>query len=395
MTFRSNPFMAMAIAAVTVAAAGPVSAEVIKVGVVGPFSGAYSLYGKGFKQGVEAYAAAHGKTIGGNTVEFVFKDLDAPSPAKAKALAQELIVKDRVNYLAGFYLTPNALAVAPLLEEAKVPMVVFNAATSSITEKSPYILRTSFTMWQNTVPMAKVAEKMGVKKVAIAVSDYAPGIDAETAFKKAFEGTGGSVVEAVRMSLNMTDFAPVMQRLGNSGAEAVFAFLPSGPATLGFVKAFHQHGLKDKGIKLLSTGDLVPEPDLPSLGDAGLGILSTYHYAVSHNSPENARFLAEVEKVGGSRGDVTMATVGAYDGAHLIYKMIEAAGAARDPDKALAAVKDYSWTSPRGPVRIDPQSRHIRQTVYLRVVEAQNGGFINKETESFPDQPDFGFAQGK
>ncbi|WP_168220426.1 ABC transporter substrate-binding protein [Azospirillum thermophilum] len=381
----------MAVAAI----AGPAAADTVKVGVIGPFSGPYALFGKGFRTGVEAYVAEHGRKAGGHDVEFVYKDLDGPSPARAKALAQELVVKDRVGYLAGFYLTPNALAVTPLLEEAKVPLVVFNAATSAITEKSPYVVRTSFTMWQNTVPAAQVAVRQGARKVAIAVSDYAPGIDAETAFRKSFEASGGTVVEAVRMALSMTDFAPVMQRLADSGADTVFAFLPSGPATLGFVKAFHQTGLKDKGIRLLTTGDLVPEPDLPALGEAGLGILSTYHYAVSHDSPENARFLAAVEKAGGKRSEVTMATVAAYDGAHLLYRMIGAAGAERAPDKALAAVKDYGWISPRGPVRIDPQSRHIRQTVYLRVVERKDGTYLNRELDAFPDQPDHGFGLGR
>lgn len=372
--------------------AAPAAADTVKIGVIGPFSGAYALFGKGFRQGIEAYVAANGDRVGPHSVEFVYRDLDGPNPARAKALAQELVVKDKVNYLAGFYLTPNAMAVTPLLEEAKVPMVVFNAATSAITAKSPYVVRTSFTMWQNVVPAAEVARKLGAAKVAIAVSDYAPGIDAETAFRTTFEKAGGTVVESVRLSLGMTDFAPVMQRLADSGADTVFAFLPSGPATLGFVRAFHLTGLKGKGIRLLSTGDVVPEPDLPTLGDAGLGILSSYHYSVAHDSPENARFLAEVEKSGGSRGEVTMATVGAYDGTHILYRMIEAAGSARDPEKAMAAVKDYAWTSPRGPVRIDPTSRHIRQTVYLRVVEAKDGGFVNKELEAFPDQPDHGFA---
>lgn len=375
--------------------AGTAAADTVKIGVVGPFSGPYALFGKGFRQGIAAYVAANGDRVGPHNVEFVYRDLDGPNPARAKALAQELVVKDKVNYLAGFYLTPNALAVTPLLEEAKVPMVVFNAATSAITEKSPYVVRTSFTMWQNVVPAAQSARKLGASKVTIAVSDYAPGIDAETAFRTTFEKAGGTVVEAIRLSLGTTDFAPAMQRLANSGADTVFAFLPSGPATLGFVRAFHQSGLKARGIRLLSTGDVVPEPDLPALGEAGLGILSTYHYSVAHDSPENAQFLAAVEKAGGSRGEVTMATVGAYDGARLLYRMIGAAGSTRDPEKALAAVKDYAWTSPRGPVRLDPVSRHIRQTVYLRVVEARDGGFVNRELETFPDQPDHGFALGK
>ena len=229
----------------------------------------------------------HGSKVAGHDVEFIYRDENCQT--QIKALAQELIVKDKVQYIAGLYFTPDAMAVAPLLEEAKTPMIVFNAATSSIVEKSPYIVRTSFTMWQNTVPAAKVAKEKGAKKVAIAVSDYGPGIDAEAAFKKTFEADGGTVVEAIRMPLNTTDFSPIMQRIKNSGADTIFTFLPAGPPTLGFVKGYIDNGLKAGGVKLISTGDVVTEPDLPNIGDNGLGILSTYHYAVSHTSPENRR----------------------------------------------------------------------------------------------------------
>lgn len=195
--------------------AGVAQADTIKVGVIGTMSGPYALFGQNFKAGIEAWVAEHGSKVAGHDVEFIYRDEELP-PAKSKALAQELIVKDKVQYIAGLYFTPDAMAVAPLLEEAKTPMIVFNAATSSIVEKSPYIVRTSFTMWQNTVPAAKVAKEKGAKKVAIAVSDYGPGIDAEAAFKKTFEADGGTVVEAIRMPLNTTDFSPIMQRIKNA-----------------------------------------------------------------------------------------------------------------------------------------------------------------------------------
>ena len=262
-------------------------ADVIKIGVIGTMSGPYALFGQNFKMGIDAWVAEHGSKVGGHEVEFIYRDEESPNPAKSKALAQELLVKDKVQYLAGIYFTPDALAVAPLLEEAKTPLVVMNAATSVIVEKSPFIVRTSFTMWQNAVPAAEVASAKGAKKVAIAVSDYGPGIDAEAAFKKTFEAKGGTVVEAIRMPLATTDFSPIMQRVKDSGAEAVFAFLPSGPTTLGFVKAFNETGLKQSGIKLFSPGDLTQESDLPALGEAALGMLTTFHYAVSHDSPEN------------------------------------------------------------------------------------------------------------
>jgi branched-chain amino acid transport system substrate-binding protein len=369
------------------------SADVIKVGVIGTMSGPYALFGQNFKMGIDAWVAQHGSKVGDHEVEFIYRDEESPNPAKSKALAQELLVKDKVQYLAGLYFTPDAMAVAPLLEEAKTPLIVLNAATSAIVEKSPYIVRTSFTMWQNTVPAAQVATKNGSKKVAIAVSDYGPGVDAENAFKKTFEAGGGTVTQAIRMPLNTTDFSPIMQRIKDSGADTIFTFLPAGPPTLGFVKAYIDNGLKAAGVKLMSTGDVVTEPDLPNIGDSGIGILSTYHYAVSHDSPENKAFLDQIVKDGGKLDEVTMTSVAAYDGARLIYKMIEATNGQRDPEKAVAAVKGMQWVSPRGPVSIDPETRHIRQNVYLREVAKQNGKLVNKETQTFDAQPDWALSK--
>lgn len=383
--------------AVTLAVAGLMSgaayADVIKVGVIGTMSGPYALFGQNFKAGIDAWVAEHGSKVAGHDVEFIYRDEESPNPAKSKALAQELIVKDKVQYIAGLYFTPNAMAVAPLLEEAKTPMIVFNAATSSIVEKSPYIVRTSFTMWQNTVPAAKVAKAKGAKKVAIAVSDYGPGVDAEAAFKKTFEAEGGAIVEAIRMPLNTTDFSPIMQRIKSSGADTIFTFLPAGPPTLGFVKGYIDNGLKAGGVKLISLGDVLTEPDLPNIGENGIGLLSTYHYAVSHDSPENKAFLAQLAKVGTKLDDVTMTSVAAYDGARLIYKMIEATKGQRDPEKAVAAVKGMKWVSPRGPVSIDPTTRHITQNIYLREVAKKDGKFINKELQTFEAQPDWALVK--
>jgi branched-chain amino acid transport system substrate-binding protein len=379
--------------ALLLALAGTAAADTVKIGILGPFSGPFAQAGRNFKAGIEAYVALHGSKAGGHDVEFVYRDLDNADPGKAKALAQELIIKEKVQYLGGVYLTPSALAIAPMLEEAKVPLVIFNAATSVIVQKSPYIVRTSFSLWQTTVPMAKVAAKQGTKKVIIAVTDYGPGLDAEAAFKKTFEAAGGTIVEAVRMPLQTTDFGPIMLRIRDSGAEAVFAFLPAGAPTLTFVKAFNDSGLKAKGMKFIAPGDLTQESDLPALGDAALGIMTTFHYAVSHKSALNQQFVTAAQKALGNPDDLTFPAVGAFDGAHLLYKMIEATAGKSDPDKAIAAVKGLAWESPRGPVKIDPETRHIRQNIYLRVVERDGGKLINKEIETFVDQPDFGLMQ--
>lgn len=374
-------------------AVSPGYCDVVKVGIIGTMSGPFALFGQNFKAGIDAWVAEHGSKVGDHQVEFVYRDEESPNPAKSKALAQELIVKDKVQYLGGLYFTPDAMAVAPLLEEARVPMVVMNAATSAIVEKSPYVVRTSFTMWQNAVPAAKVAKSRGARKVAIAVSDYGPGVDAETGFRKTFEADGGTVVEAIRMPLSTTDFGPIMQRIKDSGADMIFTFLPAGPPTLAFVKAYIDNGLKAQGVKFLSTGDLVTEPDLQAIGDAGIGILSTYHYSTAHDSAENRAFLADAAKAGARPGDITMAAVAAYDGARVIYRMIEAAGGQKDPDKAMAAVKGLAWVSPRGPVSIDPLTRHVTQNVYLREVVRSGGALENKEIQTFEAQPDWGLVK--
>lgn len=367
--------------------------EPIRVGVIGPFTGPFSLVGKNFKAGIDAYQAIHGKSVAGRKVEFLYRDLQNPDPAAGRALAQELLSKDQVSYLAGFFFTPEALAVAPLLERAGVPLVIFNAATSVITEKSPLIVRTSFTMAQVTVPMGQIAREQNISKVVIAVSDYAPGIDTEVAFKESFEKAGGKIVDTIRIPLRTADFSPIMQRVRDSGAEAVFAFLPSGPPTLGFVKSFIDNGLKERGIRLLSLGALTQEPDLPVLGDAALGIQSTWHYSTAHEGSANKKFLDAIQRDLGSIDEITFPAVGAYDGVHLIYEMIRATKGERKPAEAIEAVKGMAWESPRGPVRIDPETRHIRQNVYLREVAKKDGRYINKEVRTFEDQPDWGLMK--
>jgi branched-chain amino acid transport system substrate-binding protein len=369
---------------------GSAAADTIKVGVIGPFSGPFALQGKNFKAGIDAYFAIHGNKAAGHEIEILYRDVETPDPAKSKALAQELIVKDKVQYLAGFYFTPDAMAVAPLLQQGNVAAVIFNAATSSIVQKSPYFVRTSFTLWQTTAPMAKVAAARGIKKVAIAVSDYGPGIDAEAAFKKTFEAEGGQIVESIRIPLKTTDFSPIIQRLRDSGAQAVFAFLPSGPTTFGFVKTFNENGLKEKGIQLISPGDLTQESDLPALGKSVMGMLTTFHYSLAHESEANKQFVAAAQKVIDKPGDLSFPAAGAYDGMQVIAKMIEVTNGRQDAAKAVEAVKGYAWESPRGPVKIDPETRHITQTIYLREVAEAGGKLINREIQSFPNQPDPG-----
>ena len=375
------------------ALSGTAFADTVKVGVVGPFSGPFAIQGKNFKAGIDAWMALNGAKVGDDDIEIVYRDLPAADPAQSKALAQELVVKEGVQYLAGFYFTPDAMAVTPLLEQANVPLVVMNAATSAIVTKSPLVVRTSFTTWQTSAPMAKVAKERGVKKVITVVSDYGPGVDSENAFKTTFTAEGGEVVDSVRMPLSTNDFSPIMQRVKDSGADAVFAFLPSGPTTLGFVKAYNENGLAKAGVQFLAPGDLTQESDLPALGDAAAGLLTTFHYAVSHDSAENKTFVEAARKAIGNPAELSFPSVGAYDGMHVIYKMIEATGGTQDAQKAVDAVKGLAWESPRGPVSIDAESRHITQNIYLReVAKAEDGSYYNKEIATFEKQGDPGLA---
>lgn len=366
-------------------------ADVIKVGIIGPMSGPFALQGKNFKAGIDAYIAEHGNKIGDDTIEVIYRDVPQADPAQSKSLAQELIVKEKVQYLGGFFFTPDAMAVTPVLQQANVPMVVMNAATSTIVTKSPYVVRTSFTTWQTSLPIAQVALDKGAKKVITVVSDYGPGIDAENAFKAGFTKIGGDVVETIRMPLNTNDFSPIMQRVKDSGAEGVFAFLPAGPTTLGFMKSYVDNGLKSAGVQLFAPGDLTQESDLPALGETALGVLTTFHYALSHDSAENKKFVEDAKKAIGNPEELSFPSVGAYDGMHVIYKMIEATGGKQDAAKAVDAVKGMEWMSPRGPVSIDAETRHITQNIYLReVAKADDGIYYNKEIQTFEKQGDPG-----
>lgn len=387
-------FRSVIAAGIALASAG-VSAATVKVGIIGPFSGPYSVHGKNFKAGIDAYFAIYGKNVGPDEIEIVYRDLPVPDPAKAKALAQELIVREKADILGGVYTTPDAYAIAPILEQANTPLVIFNAATLAITEKSPFVVRTSFTLFQTSSPLARVAIERGIKKVVTAVSDYGPGIDAEDAFGRAFKASGGQITETIRMPLQTTDFAPIMQRVKNSGAEALFAFVPAGPTTVSLLKSYRDAGLDAQGIKFLAPGDLTEESSLPALGDAALGALTTFHYAVSHDSPENKAFVAAAAKAIGNPDELSFTAVGAFDGMRVIAKMIEATGGKKDAAKAVAAVKGLSWMSPRGPVTIDPQTRHVRQNIYLRIVEKIDGKYVNKEITSVPDVPEAGLFGAK
>ena len=292
-----------------------------------------------------------------------------------------------MSYLGGFNYSPNALAVAPIVQQSKTPTVLFNAATSAITAKSDYFVRTANTLWQVYVPLANWAYGEGMRKVVTAVADFSPGYDADESFSKTFEKQGGKVLDHLRMPLSTTDFAPFVQRIKDSGADAVVVFLVAGPSSIAFIKAYRDNGLPQAGIKYMGMGE-TDETNLQQMGDAALGIVTTYHYSEAHDSALNKAFVKKYAEV--SKGEETnFVAVGAYDGTRVLYEMIKEAGA-EGGAKAIEAVKGMKWESPRGPVQIDPITRHVTQNVYIRRVERVGGELWNVEFETTRDVKDPG-----
>ena len=379
------------VGAAMLAAAGTLQAQgVVKLGLVAEFSGPFAQYGQQILGGMKAYMKLHGDAVAGKKIEIVQKDTGGPAPDVAKRLAQELITRDNVDILVGFGLTPNALAVAPVATEAKKAMVIMNAATSIITTKSPYIVRASMTLPQITQPMAKWAAKNGIKKVYTVVADYGPGLDSEKAFTEAFKAAGGEIVGSIHTPLQNPDFSPFVQRVKDAKPEAVFLFLPAGEQGIAFMKGYAERGLAQAGIKLIATGDITDDGVLEAMGEPTLGLITSFHYSAAHNSPENAAFKKAYAEVNGDKLRPNFMAAGGYDGMALIYEALKKTNGSTDGDKLIAAMKGMKLTSPRGPIMIDPETRDIVQTVYIRKVEKTAGGLYNMEFDKFPDQKDPG-----
>jgi len=380
-----------------IAAGLPASAPVIaqepvpvRIGVIAEFSGPFADYGQQIVGGMKTYLKLNGDVYGGRKVDIIIRDTTGPAPDIAKRHAQELVTRDNVDILAGFGLTPNALAVAPIDAEAKKPMVIMNAATSIITTKSPYIVRVSHTLPQDTQPIAQWAFKNGIKRAYTLVSDYGPGIDAEGAFVKAFKAAGGQVIDSVRTPLQNPDFAPYLQRIKDSKPDAVFVFLPPGSQTIAFIKGYEERGLKVAGVKLIGTGDLTDDGVLQAMGEPTLGLITSFHYSASHDSPENKAFIKAYAEVNGTKYRPNFMACAGYDGMAAIAEALKKTGGSVDADKFIAALKGMKLMSPRGPIMIDPETRDIVQTVYIRKVEKVNGELYNMEFDKFPDVKDPG-----
>ncbi len=382
---RNTKIAGVAAAAVSFAAMSAQAQDTVKIGALLPMTGQQQSTGVQIAAAIRLYMAQNGDTVAGKKVQVIIKD-DGASPDNSKRLAQELIVKDNVNFVVGFGVTPTALAVAPLATEAKVPEVVMAAGTSIITERSPYIVRTSFTLPQSTVIMANWALKNGMKKVVSVVSDYAPGIDSETSFKTTFTAGGGEVLEAIRVPLASPDFAPFLQRARDAKPDAVFVFVPSGQGGT-FVKQFIERGLDKAGIKLIGPGDVTDDDLLNGMGDQVIGTVTAHIYSAAHPSATNKAYVAAFKQANNGMRPNFM-SVGGYDGMHLIYEALKKTGGKTDGDSLLAAMKGLAWESPRGPISIDPDTRDIVQNVYMRKVEKVDGELYNVEFETFPNVKD-------
>jgi branched-chain amino acid transport system substrate-binding protein len=375
------------LAATMLAATGVVPAmaqDKVKVGLILPMTGPFASTGRQIEAAVKLYMQQNGATVSGKTVEVILRD-DTGSAEATKRLAQELVVNDGVQVLAGFGLTPLALATAPIATQSKVPQIVMAAATAMITEASPYIARTSFTLPQAAVPMADWAVKSGIKSVVTVVSDFGPGLDAEKSFSDQFK-KGGGTVENTRVPLRSPDFAPFLQKAADSKPEAIFVFVPSGVGAQ-FMKQFRERGLDKAGVKLIGTGDVTEDDIVNAIGDVALGTVTSAHYSAAHESPENKTFVDAFQKANPGMRPNFMA-VGGYDGMHLLYEALKKTGGKTDGDGLIAAMKGLAWTSPRGPVSIDPETRDIIQNIYIREVKRVGTELYNVEFETIPNVKD-------
>ena len=373
----------LALAAGFALAAGAASAQTIKIGFITSYSGLNGNLGPYMERAVRLYIKEHQKELPpGVKIELITRDDTGPNPDKARQLAQELVVRDRVNLLAGVVFTPNAMAIAPIATEAKVPFVIMNAGTAVITTRSPYIARTSFTLWQSSYPLGQWAAKK-FKTAYTLVSDFGPGHDAETAFSQAFTAGGGKIVDKVRVPLQNPDFAAYMQRVKDAKPDALMVFIPAGKTATAVMKNFSDLGLDKAGIKLIGPGDITTEEELPNMGDVALGVTTVFHWSAAGDRPANKAFIAAWKKEYGQNETPNFLSVGSWDGTALIFEAIKQQKGKLDPERTMEIFKRWKFAdSPRGPISIDPETRDIIQPEYLREVRKVGGQLANVEIET-------------
>jgi len=358
--------------------------QTVKIGMVLTLSGQFADAGNQLLNGAKTYIKMHGDTVAGKKIEIITKDTGGVAPDVSKRLSQELIVRDGVDLLAGYVLTPNAMAAGDVSAEAKKFMVVMNAATSVVITKSPYMIRTSVTLPQVMETFGHwAATKGGVKQAYTMVTDYGPGIDSEQAFQSAFKAAGGTIAGSVRFPVANPDFSAFVQRAKDVGPQAIFIFIPGGaqPAALG--KAFAERGIDLNKTKVLGSGETTAEAALKSMGDTALGIITAWHYDYTSKAPLNQKFVKEYQSVSNGRNP-DFFSIGGYDGMHAIYESLKKTGGKTDGDALIAAAKGLKWESPRGPMMIDPETRDVVQNVYIRKVEKVGGELMNVPFDTIP-----------
>jgi branched-chain amino acid transport system substrate-binding protein len=368
----------MTAVAMLLSAGSAAAQDVIKVGVVLSMTGTLAPTGRQVMGAMKLYQQQHGDTVAGKKIQLILKD-DTTVPDVARRLAQELIVNDKVNLLM-VGVTPVAMSVAPLASEAKTATVVVISGTSVVTERSPYFVRTSFTLGQQSKLLGEWAAKNGSKKTVIVQSDWAPGAEAAATFTDAFKGAGGEIVETIKVPLANPDFAPFLQRAKDSGADTLFVFVPASQAGT-FAKQFVERGLDKSGMKLIGPGDITDDDDLPKMDDAMLGVVTSGFYSASHNSAKNKEYVEAFKKLNNFRPNFI--SLGGYDGLHLVYEALKKTGGKTDGDGLIAAMKGMSWESPRGPMSIDPETRDVVHNIYIRKVEKVGGELYNTEFATF------------
>ena len=371
-------------AAVLACVAGAAQAQdALKIGLIGTYSGPYADYGRQFDAGVALYLKEHGNKIAGRPVEIIKKDTAGPAPDASKRIAQELVVRDKVQILTGLDFSPNAYAVAAVATQAKIPTVVMNASSSAITTSSPYVARLSFTVQQVSDPMARWMLRNGTKEAYVVVADYASGTDSLTAFKKAFEGGGGKVVGELRTPMNNPDFSAYVQRIKDAKPQSAFFFFPSGVMPPAFLKVWKERGMDEAGIKLYATGEATDDSYLDATGDVALGLVTSHHYSYAHPSAKNQKFVKDFQAQFGTGLRPSYFAVTAYDAMAAIDLALKKTGGDTSGDKVMDALKGLAFESPRGPIEIDAATRDIVQTVYIHKTEKVNGKLVNVEFDKF------------
>jgi branched-chain amino acid transport system substrate-binding protein len=363
------------------------AADKVKLGILVTTTGPYANWGKSYQQAIELYMSQHNGKDGNPDVEILYRDVGGDNPPRARQLAQELIVNENVAALGGLEFTTTALAMPDVINEAKIPFVAFNTATSVVTDKSPYLIRAGFTQWQALYPLSQWALEQKYKTCEMFVADYAPGADAIAAFTYGFTKGGGKMLDPIRVPMNTTDFSSYFQHVHDDAPNCLVAFMPGGPMSAGTLKGFAERGFAKQGIQLMGSGE-TPEYDLPAVGDAALGTVTALHYGPYLDNPENKAFVqAMVAKYGDQMagGLPSFIHVQAWDGMEILFHMLKAGG---DGDKKMAAAKGYSWKSPRGPVQVDSETRELVQNIYIRKVEKVDGKYENVAFKTYAGMKD-------